>query len=242
MLPVRQLLLDYITALEQSSAAGAVNVSGTGRLRPYTAILEQLAAQVPTLTALASLNRRFVEAHERDAGAILLDLLGHARTLRTALLGNVTSAEPLHALPDSGPWATPLRVDELVTVLKQTRRSGHRREALQQGSQQTPLDLRLLNEWIRDAVTTSYHIPDLPMDVLIPAYGTAVIPDLNDDFFQESELSKARRLVGLCRLDPAAGRAAVLEEHPELANYLEEANHPIYWDEDSNTDAERPTM
>jgi hypothetical protein len=230
-------LLSFITDVERCVVAGSVNVAGTERLAHHATMLNQLSKQIPALANLAQLTQHFVAAKEQptstgesfnnmlvysgnEAATDLLNLLSQTRALRGAIASTVAPEVHANDFPPSGPWTTEVPIEDLFKELKLVRNNYAHREAIKEGAKQSPHDLRLVNEWLNDAVGNGPSPADLAVDVLLPTYGADVVEDFNSAPFQSTELTKARRLVGLCRIDPEAGRVAILEEHAELAKYL----------------------
>lgn len=217
----RRQLLNYIIDVERCVAAGAENIAGIGRLAEYDDLLRELAKQVPTLGPTVELHASLRRSDERDAATHLLHLVMQGRQLRAAISKSADPDLPLMEITPSGPWTTAMPLDQLYRDLANIRNSYNRREALLNGSLQAPDDMRLINEWLADAINTGRSAADTAVDVLLPMFGAAVANEFAHHGFTRNEVTKARRLVGLCRIDPEAGKQAIISEHPHLAHFLE---------------------
>jgi hypothetical protein len=220
----RDQLLEFVTDVERLVTAGAESVAGHERLARHAESLRKLAGQVPALRALLPPLETALSSGP-DAAAALLELLGHAGRLRGALAAPGDHAGALEEPGSGGTWATPLPVRAALTAVGRVRTSQTHRDRLGRGKETCPDDLRVVGELLRDLDGANDWLADCLADEVLPRLGPAVAGELTRAP-SVSDLGGLRRLVALCRIDPAAGRAALERLAPDLVRQLDAAAGP----------------
>ncbi len=189
-------------------AAGAAVAAGDEKLRQRAARLRELGRQVPVLAQIADAADRVVNAPPKQATPALLDLLLVVRQVRAGLAsaGVEGAVEPV---PPSGPWATAMPTRDLEHVLDSLASSApDRPRVLKQALRRDDFtDLRLVGPLLRALNTTHQGLGRLLAEKALPAFGPALVPELERALDLKGKSADARRLVALCALDAPKGAA-----------------------------------
>jgi HEAT repeat protein len=215
----QELLWGLVADVDRLLAAGAALAPEDAALRRREQPLRELAPRVPALAPVAQAVQRVLTATPAQAAPALLDLLLLTQQLRFSLAPAGIEG-PLEPVPPSGPWATPLptpevrRLHEILTTSAEDRY-----HTLEQALAQGPIaDLRLLETLLSLLEDPYAPLADLVAERALPAFGPAVLPELERRLNLQGKRPDARRLRSLCALAPHRGlelcRRALQEGSP----------------------------
>ncbi len=204
----REQLQDLVKDVRRLLAAGTAAIAEDRGLRQREQALQALAAKVPALAGVAQAVGRVRQAPPPRAAAPLCELLVLARQL-AASLASAGRDGPLAAVEESGPWQTALAVRDADTwaaasIVPYT----NEYKALMGEAAARPdlTDLRLIEPFLKKLTAPQgYDNGDALTDRLLPAYGSALLPDLRRDLSLKGGVAQARRLRAICAIDPRAG-------------------------------------
>jgi HEAT repeat protein len=195
----RELLLGVVTEVDRLLAAGAAE----GRLARHAPGVRELARKVPALAALAAALERF--AGSPADSAAFLDVLVLSRQLRAGL--STAGAEgPPEAASPGGPWRTPAVSGDVWTLHEALTAKGGKWADLWPGAVErgTVGDLRLLPALL-GALEKSGGVGEAAAGQGLPAFGPVVLPELTGSLDLRGKAADARRLLAVCKTDPARG-------------------------------------
>lgn len=216
----QELLLGLVADVDRLLAAGAALAPEDASLRRREQALRELTPRVPALAPVVQAIQRVLTATPAQAAPALLDLLLLTQQLRFGLAPAGIEG-PLEPIPPSGPWATPLptpevrRLKGILTAFAED----HRYHTLAQALAQGPIaDLRLLETLLSLLENPYAPLADLVAERALPAFGPAVLPELERRLNLQGKQPDARRLRSLCVLAPHRGlelcRRALQEGSP----------------------------
>jgi HEAT repeat protein len=189
-------------------AAGAAVAAGDEKLRQRGQRLRELGQKVPVLAQIADAVDRAVNSAPKQVTPALLDLLLVVRQVRAGLAsaGADGAAEPV---PPSGPWASAMPTRELEGVLENLASSDYDRpRVLKKALKRDDFtDLRLVGPLLRALNTTHHGLGRLLAEKAVPAFGKAMVPELEATLNLKGKTADARRLLALCALDAEKGMA-----------------------------------
>ncbi len=246
-----QLIAELAAAVGDLLQAGANAIPREGRFHRLSETLKLMARQVPALAPLVSDCER-VQASGPDSTLALLDLVLRLRQVRAGLATTETPDGELAPLPRSGPWLTPLPVEEaiaLADLLPAGTPKGWK--TLNRTIESSGLDLRLAEL----ALEAALHQADRSGSVSKkqPAWLLLLVEELASGLNRHGAQEDARRLQLLTWVAPEVGwrlcrlavrdasdtvryaalellqEASDLEELlPELLGLLESKHHGIW--------------
>jgi HEAT repeat protein len=187
-------------------AAGAAVAAGDEKLRQRGQRLRELGQKVPVLAQIADAVDRTVNAPPKQVTPALLDLLLVVRQVRASLTaaGSDGAAE---AIAPSGPWTTAAPTRELEGWLDSlTSSSPGRVRVLKKALERDDFtDLRMVGPLLKALGTTHHGLGRLLAQKALPAFGPAVLPELERGLDLKGKSDGARRLQALCVINPEKG-------------------------------------
>jgi HEAT repeat protein len=189
-------------------AAGAAVAAGDEKLRQRSGRLRELGQKIPVLAQIADAVDRTVNAPPKQATPALLDLLLVVRQVRASLTaaGAAGAVEPV---PPSGPWAGAAPTRELESWIDNLTSAGYDRPRKLKKAMQQPgfADLRMVGPLLRALGASHHGLARLAAEKALPAFGPAVLPDLERCLDLKGKSGDARRLQAVCVLDKERGAA-----------------------------------
>lgn len=193
--------------IERLLSAGSNVAVGDSGLQKRSRALRELGAKVPVLLQIADAVDQVTGARSTEVARKLLDLLLVVRQARSSLSTAGLEGE-LTPVPRSGPWATPSSVHDLNVLRDALRGTGEAGfEDIRKGLERQLLsDLRLVQP-IMDGLVQSGYAPraDLIALEVIPAAGSALLPELRKQLDLHGKGADVRRLKALCKVSPQEG-------------------------------------
>jgi HEAT repeat protein len=206
-MPREQLQL-LAADVDRLLAAGAAVAAGDEKLRQRSQRLRELGQKVPVLAQIADAVDRAVSAPPKQVAPALLDLLLVVRQVRASLTaaGADGAAEPV---PPSGPWACAAPTRDLEGWLDTLVSSGYERPKKLKKAMQQPgfTDLRMVTPLLRALGANHHGLARLVAEKALPAFGRAVLPELERGLDLKGKSGDARRLQAICVLDQEKGAA-----------------------------------
>lgn len=194
------------------AVAGSVVARGDFRLKKLLPALDQAGARAPVFAKVAECARAVVDGPEESSAGSLLELTA----LVTAVLytqgetGVDGELEPIETVDlGGGPAQTSARLLKPLLEALASTGSGRLdliREAHERGAFR---DLRLVRPAL-DGLDDPYpEIADFLAEKVLPAYGTAILPELRAKYDPKGTKGHPRRLKLMHALDPAGARDLV---------------------------------
>ena len=202
--------------------AGGQVAAGDEGLRRREQALRGLAAKVPALAVVAEGVSRVCQAPPAKAPAALCDLLVLTRQLQASLV-QAGLAGKMEAVAKSGPWQSAASSRDVLAWAQASfyPNSNDAKTMKIVVSRPDFADLRLVQPLLGKLNTAGRDEKnDLLADQALPAFGPALLPELQGGLNPKGKTAHARRLHALCRIDPRQGqelcRKVLAEGSPEV--------------------------
>lgn len=200
--------------------AGGRAAAGDEGLARRGEALAALGRQVPALARIADAVKGVARGSPRRSAGALLDLLVLVRQARAGLAAPDAPREPLAEPEPAGPWATRTALRELTTLVAYLHQGYFDEPARQALAEPGVADLRLVGLTLENLRGGSDARADFVAEHVLPMLGPAMLGELVRGLEEVKPLEAARRLLAICRIDPAAGLDALRRLEPALAAWV----------------------
>lgn len=206
------VLIQTYEEVRRLAIAGSVVAPGDFRLKKLLPVLEQAGAKAPVFAKIGQAAGRLVESDEKTSAAALLELATLVNAVlytqgETGLNGELSPIATVD-LGRPGPQTSARVLKPLQDALTTTGGGRHEiiRDAYERGVFR---DFRLISPALA-AIDDSYaEIAELIAQHVLPLYGPAIVPRLQEAFDPQGRAGHARRLKLMHRLDPQAAQPCV---------------------------------
>ena len=182
----QESLARTIAELNALVKAGLDNLPVAEKLQPIAQRLQELVAEHPDLAKAAELAQKALDTEADEQPLPVLALMGELSHLAPERIAAAAPTGDLTPFNTEAKWATPMPVRDLYQLMPETRRFAKRTKAAEQAAiverlarDEAVADLRTVGQMVAFLGEKTDATLALAVEKkALPAYGTAVLPDL----------------------------------------------------------------